>query len=161
MGFHKGGSFMGYSTQASDWQVAGAAQVGAAAGVGGGGWMFVFQSRAANYSASFLFAGFGLGAGGSMGGASMPDLSSGGMSWSSIRCDQAFSGEDLNYSAGRLTTAGAGLAVGYGFVYISAFNWSGSLFSSQSVGGFSIGVGASAITTAGVWKWMSTGNMRR
>ena len=152
---------MGWSTTARDWKVAGAAQIAGAFGPGAGVWTFILQSETAGHSGMFLFAAVGLGGGGSLGGASMPDWSTGGLSWTSLECDRAFSAADLNWSAGRLSTAGAGLAVGYGVVIISAFNMRGSLFSSQNCFGGSIGVGASIMTTAGMWKWMSTGSMQR
>jgi hypothetical protein len=152
---------MGWNTKASDWKVAGAAQVGGAAGLGAGAWTMIFQSEAANWSGMFAFIGGGIGEGGSIGGASMPDLSTGGLNWSSLTCDQPFSAADLNWSGGRLSTAGAGLAVGYGVVIITAFNMSGTLFSSQNCFGGTIGVGASIMTTVGVWKWMSTGSMQK
>ncbi len=151
---------MGFETQASDWKVSGVAQVGGAAAVGGGAWTLIFKSDSADYAAMFAFLGGGLGAGGSVGGASMPDFSNGGLSWTHIECDEAFSAADLNWSAGRLTTAGAGLAVGYGVIIISAFDWGGPMFSSQECFGGSIGVGASAMTTVGVWKWMDEGNWK-
>ncbi|MBT0957505.1 hypothetical protein IV417_08905 [Alphaproteobacteria bacterium KMM 3653] len=147
--------------KADDWKVAGAAQVGGAAVVGGGVWTFIFQSAHAHFSGMYTFTGFGLGAGGSMGGASMPDFSSGGLSWTNLECDRSFSADDLDGSAGRLTTAGAGLAVGYGVAIVSAFNWGGSMFSSQECFGGSIGVGASAITMAGAWNMLSEGGMQR
>jgi hypothetical protein len=152
---------MGWSTRATDWKVAGAAQVGGAAAVGGGIWCFVFQSETAQWSGMFAFGAVGLGEGGSIGGASLPDFSSGGLNWSQLECDRAFSAADLNWSPGRLSTAGAGLAVGYGVVILTAFNLSGSMFSSQNCWGGTVGVGASIMTTVGMWKWMSTGAMQR
>lgn len=152
---------MGETTKARDWKVAGMANVGGAVTVGAGVWTFVFQSQSAQYSGSFTFAGGGLGLGGSLGGASMPDFSTGGLSWTSLECDRSFSAMDLHRSAGRLTTAGAGLAVGYGVVIISAFNWGGSMFSSQECFGGSVGVGASAMTTVGMWNLLQRGGMQR
>ncbi len=143
---------MGHGTRATDWGVAGVAQVGGAATVGGGLWMFEFKSVLAAARQPFVFIGAGLGLGGSMGGASAPDMSAGTPSYTSIACDRPFSVDDLSGSAGRLTTAGAGLALGYGVTIVTAFNWGGSMFSSQECYGISIGVGASAITMVGYWR---------
>lgn len=152
---------MGYRDHARDWKVASLAQVGGAAAVGAGVWTFIVQSDQANFSGTYAFTGYGLGVGGSLGGASMPDFSTGGLSWTSLECDRQFTGWDLDGCGGRLTTAGAALSVGYGVVIISAFNWGGSLFSSQECFGGAIGVGASAITTAGAWKMLSEGRLQR
>ena len=148
-------------TRATDWKIAGLAQIGGAAVVGAGIWTFVLQSAHANFSGTYTFTGYGLGAGGSVGGASVPDLSTGGLSWTSLECDRAFHADDMDGCMGRLTTAGAGLAVGAGVVIVSAFNWGGSMFSSQECFGASIGVGASAMTTAGMWHLLSEGSMQR
>jgi len=145
---------MGRGTKATDWEVAGVAQVGGAATVGGGLWMFEFKSSLAGMKVPFLFIGAGLGLGGSIGGASAPDMSSGQPSYTALRCDRAFGVDDLSGSAGRLTTAGAGMAVGYGVVIITAFNFRGPMFASQECYGFTIGVGASAMTTVGMWQEM-------
>ena len=143
---------MGLTTQARDWKCATAAQIGGAAQVGGGVYWILFQSAEAHAREMFMFIGGGLGLGGSVGGANVtPD------SLTAITCDQAFSVADLNMSPGRLTLAGAALAVGYAVVYISAFNLSGSLFTSQYVGGFGAGVGVSAQTLVGYWRSMTLG----
>jgi hypothetical protein len=60
---------------ASDWEVQGVAQVGAALGLGAAGYLFEFRSQNANCRASFLFLGVGVGVGGDMGGGSGPSLS--------------------------------------------------------------------------------------
>lgn len=141
---------MSFTKQASDWKVATVAQVGGAASVGGGVFWVMFQSDTAGVKETFAFSGGGIGVGGSAGGASLtPD------SPSAIVCDRAFSVADLHNSAGRLTLAGASLAVGYALVYISAFNWSGSMFSSQYAGGFGAGVGLGAMSLVGVWTSMT------
>lgn len=152
---------MGYTTHARDWKIAGIAQVGGAAIVGGGVWFFVLQSERADFSGTFSFAGFGLGAGGSAGGGSAPDLSTRGLSWTELECDRLFCAEDMDGCGGRLSTAGAGLAVGAGITIVSAFNWGGSMFESQNCIGFTIGVGAGAMTTSGFWKMLDSGRMRR
>ena len=138
---------MSIRTQANDWKANCVAQVGGAAVVALVEFFVVLSSEQANVTKTFTFTGYGLGVGGSAGGASLTPNSP-----SSLICDQSFSAHDLDGSFGRFTTATASLSVGYSLGYVSAFNWSGSLFSSQSVSGFSAGVGLGAITTSGFWK---------
>jgi hypothetical protein len=164
---------MGWKTQADDWKVTGICQIGGGALVGGGMWLFRFQSFDAGREAhDFMFIGAGIGYGGSIGGASIPlgpiikqamdqifglrpDKTHSPLSWSELNCDSAFSADDLNYAPGRVTTGGAGLAVTYSLLYISAKNLPfRSLFRSEPCGGWSTGVGASVITTVGFWKWV-------
>jgi hypothetical protein len=54
---------------------------------------------------------------------------------STLARERAFSVHDFNYSAGRRTTADAGLTVGYSLVYVATFKFDGALFSSQSCHG--------------------------
>ena len=146
---------MGLNDKASDWQVAGIAQVGGAAGLGAGVWWFEFFSQAVNTREPFMFIGAGIGAGGSIGGASAPDLTDLGNAkpaYSQLACARPFSVSDLDMSIGRLTSAGAGIGPGYGLLYISGLNTDGALFSSQSVSGWTIGVGATAIAVIGYWR---------
>jgi len=144
---------MGFASRVNDWQVAGVAQVGGAAVVGGGVFWFDFRSSAARVQHEmFMFIAFGLGAGGSIGGASMTPGSP-----NEITCDQPFSVYDLDMSPGRVTIAAAGLIAGYGLAYISAFNLSGPLFTSQDVSGWAAGVSLNAMTTVGYWRSMTLG----
>jgi hypothetical protein len=94
-----------------------------------------------------MFLGLGVGVGGSIGGTSLNPASA-----ASIECDRSFSVYDLDSSTGRVTFAGASFMVGYSLLYISAFNLSGSLFSSQEVHGYAAGVGAGGITLVGMWR---------
>jgi hypothetical protein len=153
---------MAFDTQADDWEVSSICQAGGASGAGGGVWLFNFQSADANfYGANFIFIGGGMGVGGSIGGASFPNmfkqsrLGGSALVWSSIQCDRPFSAADLNWAPGRVTTAGLSLSVGYTLLYVSAKNLPfSSLFLSQSCNGPSIGVGATAMATVGLWKWI-------
>jgi len=154
---------MGYFDKADDWQCCEICQVGGAAGFGGGIWLFQIQSyNSGQYAAYFAFAGFGIGIGGSVGGASLPanlfnNLPPGAsaLSFSDLACDTAFSADDLDCAPGRLTTGGVSAMVGYSVVYISAKNLPfTSLFASQSCNGLSVGVGADAMTTVGFWKYV-------
>lgn len=145
---------MALDTQATDWEYTGLTEVTAAAGLGGGGYMFMFRSETASIRARVYFLGAGLGLGGSVGPTlAVPDFS-GRLSYSSIRCDNAFSLVDLNNSGGRLSSIGVSVLVGYGGISISAFNIStGVLF--DNAGGFCLSVGsfgAGATTFAGIWR---------
>jgi hypothetical protein len=158
---------MGFTTEADDWEVQGVCQVGVGAFAAGGIWLFQFWSADADYDGFFIFAGLGLGLGGSLGGAGAPmtsiikqlrgakqnALSSHEDNFTTLTCENSFSASQLNYAAGRLTTAGVSAAMGYGLVYISAGAFPRkSLFLSQDVSGWGTGVGASAATTVGMWK---------
>lgn len=141
---------MGAQTRATDWHttcmVNGSASL--PIGVGGAFFLLTFASEAADIRANFVFSGIGLGGGvGSMMGGSLAPTS-----LSPIECERPFSVDDLHDSAGRVTYLGAGLAIGYGFMYISAFNWSGDMFRSQPAHGWGGGTGVSGITTIGAWR---------
>jgi hypothetical protein len=149
---------MKLNSKVADWKICGIAQVGGAGGLGAGIWWFELKSDSLGLREPVMFLGAGVGVGGSIGGASGPDLSDLGNAkpaYADLTCDRAFSVGDLDMSAGRITSAGVGLAVGYGLVYISAFNLNGSMFYSQSVGGLTVGVGAGAIATIGYWRSMT------
>jgi len=152
---------MGWNTRASDWKVAGQAQVGGGHIAAAGIWWFTFQSETAQWSGTFAFVGLGYGAGGSIGGASLPNLSTGRLNWTQLECLRPFSAADLHSSAGTLYGGGAGLAWGYGVVIISADNLSGNMFDNQYCYGGTAGVGASILATSGRWWHMSTGVMQR
>jgi hypothetical protein len=158
---------MGYYTQADDWEIQGVCQVGFGVGAAGGAWLFEVSSSEADYDGFYFFAGLGFGLGGSLGGGTIPMSSiirqlQGARSnalqdhedaWTELSCENTFSASDLNLAMGRLTTASAGFAVGYGLVYISAGAFPRkTLFLSQSVGGWGTGVGAVGATTVGIWK---------
>lgn len=143
---------MGILDTARDWKVAPAAQVGGSALlVGGGVYWLTFDSETAGISETFMFIGGGLGIGGSVGAVSLSPNSP-----VEIECERAFSVADLNMSPGRLDMAGASLAAGYGFMWISAFTLKGfMLFSSQYVGGWNAGVALNAQTIVGYWRSMA------
>lgn len=144
---------MGRNTQATDWEFAGMGEMGAAVGVGGGGYIFMFRSETAGVRARVCFLGGGLGLGESVGYSGSPPSSSGGVPYSSIHCDNAFSLADLNNSGGRIMNIGLSALVGYSAMSISAFNVStGVLFDRAGGHGMSIGsisVGATALV--GMW----------
>lgn len=144
---------MALETLASDWEFAGICQIGGAAGLGAGGFMFEFRSATANMREEVFFVGGGIGLGGNVGGAGAPDFSTGEMSFSSIECDNPFSLIGLHNAGGRLTSGGAAVIVGLGITYISAFTFRESFFHSQGGFGFSAGgFGAGGYTFAGLWK---------
>lgn len=155
---------MAFLDQADDWMAVGICQVGGGAFAAGGIWLFQFQSyNAGQYSAYFIYTGLGLGAGGSIGGASLPSLGdmlangpdANNMQWSNLTCENPFSANDLNWAAGRVSLASLSAIVGYSILYISAGKFpSTSLFLSQSCNGWGTGVGLAAMTTVGVWKYV-------
>ncbi len=160
---------MGWTTQADDWNVSGIMQLGGAGGIGGGIFLFQFQSYDAGQEGHYvIFMAVGLGLGGDLGGASVPvsdiiDSLRGktypiptSSSFTALNCDNSFSMKELTHSPGRLTTAGAGFALGYSLVYITATRVFHPLFRSQSCGGWGTGVGAVAITTVGMWQWIGS-----
>jgi hypothetical protein len=145
---------MATDTQASDWEFAGITQVSLGAGLGGGGYLFMFRSRTAEFHGEVFFCGAGLGVGGGVGqGMAAPDLS-GRIPYSAIQCGNAFSMADLDNSIGRLVSAGAAIFAGYGGVSVSAMNiGTGVLF--DNAGGFGVsagGLNVGANAFVGVWR---------
>jgi hypothetical protein len=145
---------MALDTQASDWEFAGLAEMGAAAGLGGGGYMFTFRSVAASISARVTFLGGGLGLGEAV-GVNLPfPGAAGGVPFSAISCANSFSLADLNMSSGSLLSVGVSALVGIGAMSVSAMNIStGVLF--ENAGGFgasfgSVTIGATAFV--GLWR---------
>lgn len=139
--------------QIHDWQVSGLAQTGGGSGLAGGVWFFAFYSPSAKLTEYFGYLGGGVGVGANIGGVGLPypsDLGK-GLSYSPIKCERPFSVVDLNHSGGRVSMLGAGLVAGLSSCVISAFNFSGELFSGQECSGMSIGVGACGISTVGFW----------
>jgi hypothetical protein len=135
---------MDRSKKSTDWEVLGVSAVAGGAGPGGGEFIFHFR-REGGAVAVMSCTVYGLALGG-LGGSVLG-------TYSRITPECAFSINDLDGCAGRLTTAGAGLGAGYGLVYISAFGLHvGNLFLSQSVGGFTITAGAGALTGMAYWK---------
>ncbi|MCO6383853.1 MAG: hypothetical protein JXQ91_12030 [Vannielia sp.] len=141
------------SILSNDWQVAGLMQGGGGAAVGGGAFSFVMKSERAKFCGIFTFLGAGLAVGGSSGGASAPNLLTGGLNWSPLKGyqDRHFSADNIDGCAGRLSTMGASLGAGLGVVAITAFGWGGFVFNSQDSLGISFGGGAAAMTLVGRW----------
>ena len=72
--------------------------------------------------------------------------------FASIECGRTFSAIDLNRSMGRLTTACATAAFGYGATVISAYTLDRIFFESQElVGGQAGGIGVGGSVNKGVW----------
>jgi hypothetical protein len=154
---------MGLSTRASDWKALGITQTGFGLLVAGGIFVFDFYSAAAGLCARYTLTATGTGLGGNLSGFGDP------AGWSDIECSgtdtygQPFSAYDLDKCPGHIGSAGAASGVGYGFVYISAGPKPGFpqyLFAVQSVGGFGIGVGASAFSLTGTWRFKRVSNNR-
>ncbi len=159
---------MARNLSVSDWEVASIVQMGGAAGPGAGLYFFEFRSKNANFRGQFIFTGGGIGAGGSIGGASAPSpadvfRNKAYSPFAKLDCDQSFTANDLDKSAGRISSIGASGAYGYSFTYITALKnpylaaltltiFGDTLFHAQSVGGFGVGVGAGVNVFGGVWK---------
>lgn len=162
---------MGYTTKASDWEVAGIGCLAGGAGVSGGWFFFLFKSQSADVSCGCRFAGIGAGGGADLGkiGKSVkllkdaPKLEklfeavsygavSPSISFSPIEVEEAFSLDDLHHSPGRLTMAGIAPVYGYTWMYITAATGIfSSYFASQPCHGWGFGAGAVAMTTVGMW----------
>jgi hypothetical protein len=144
---------MALETQASDWEFAGICQIGGAAGIGGGGYMFMFRSETAGERQDVYFFGGGIGMGGSAGGASAPQISTGEIPYSPIDCINPFSMRDLHNSVGSIVSGGVSTIVGWNYTLIAATSSSTVYFERQggwggNIGGF--GVGGTAFV--GIWK---------
>lgn len=161
---------MGYFTKASDWEVAGVGCAAGGAGLAGGWFFFMFQSQSAGVALGCRFTGLGMGVGADFGkigktikliknGPTLEKLfkvvaygSYSGVSYGNIECDRAFSLDDLHNSPGRLTMAGAAPLYGYTLMYItSATGIISANFASQPCHGWGAGLGASAMSTVGMW----------
>jgi hypothetical protein len=140
---------MGLGTAANDWQCVCVLQAGGAAGAGGGAFMFDWYSPTANLSARFELLAGGVGAGGNLTGASLPDA------WSTVSCNQSFCVYDLDGADGWIESLSIGVGVQYSVTYISARVIGGAdyLFEDQSVGGFSLGASAGVFALVGSWQF--------
>lgn len=159
---------MARNLSVSDWEATSVVQMGGAAGGGGGLYFFEFRSKNADFRGQFVFVGGGVGAGGSVGGASAPSpadiyRNKGYNPFTKLDCDQAFTANDLDKSVGRISSMGASGAYGYSITCITALKnpyfaaltltlFGDSMFHSQNVGGFGVGVGANVTIFGGVWK---------
>jgi hypothetical protein len=143
------------SVQHNDWQVAPVTRLTLAAGVAGSGALFSFRNGSYDdpvytgltYDFFYIGGGGGLEAkGGLQGGLKGGQSSLFSKKWHPINCHQAFSAMDLNGSFGWILSF---TTLVYDWVYMSAYNTSGGLFTRQWVSGIGLGVGADV--TAGVW----------
>jgi hypothetical protein len=131
---------MSVSTQAGDWNVALLGAVAVGSGPAGGGWLCLFSSDHAAVTVPFVFGGYGLGFG-SLAQVEWRDvvqaLRGQPIEYEAIRCDQHFSVQDLNNSAGNVLGAGGGIGpIGASYFLITAFTLSDVWFSAQSIGMF-------------------------
>lgn|GEM_PF-6113138 len=134
---------MGSSTKASDWKVQMAGEIVVARTTV---WCFEFDSEEANYVKQFIFVGQGVTFGGAIVGTVRTERTS-------LKCDRAFSADNLDLSLGTAVLGGAAVVVGAGAVIISARTaLSGSLFSNQRIAGITLGAGAAFGVSGGLWK---------
>ena len=138
-----------------DWEVAAVARLTAADGAAGGGGLFSFRNGSyasdpvwAGLEYDFVFAGGGLGLGLVAGGKFKIRPSGLHKKWHKIKADRPFSAADLSGSSGRITNL---MVAVYEVVYISA-GAVDRLFHSQSISGFSFGLGGAVLE--GVWKYV-------
>jgi hypothetical protein len=157
---------MGIGTVADDWQVVSGGQGGFGLLVAGSIFVFHFYSKTADFGARFQISGSGWGLGGNVTGANF-DMDD----WTSIECSATapfglgspFSVNDLNGAPGHVATAGVGLGIGWGPLYISAgpkFPHTKPFFSVQNVGGWGLGVGVGAISVTGPWRYTHASHLR-
>lgn len=139
------------NVKASDWEIACIAQLGGAKTAGAGVFWFDLRSRSKKIRDVFTLSAAGVGAGGSLGGASGPGRNM-QPSYTKIPCKKEFSIRDLDQSLGRITQASVALSIGYSLTYISATTLDGDLFTSVDVSGISIGVALGAFCFAGMWR---------
>lgn len=146
---------MGLDTQASDWRVRGTGKFSMGTGLSIGLWFFVFKSYSAKCTAVFAFYGAGLGVGLNVNG--IPPLPSGPLfvkgDGTMISCERLFSAADLNGKFGTVASMGAAAGAGYSFTTISAFSLTKNYIKFQQIRGWSVGAGASAVSTWGTW-WL-------
>lgn len=149
---------MGLSTKADDWQCLCIMQIGEAALVGAGSFVFDFYSSKANISARMTLSGYGPGVGGNLGGMGEVTLNPND-GWSTLTCDTPFSIRGLNGADGWFRSVGVGVGITFSLTDISARrpNADGYLFEEQSISGFGMGLGASAFAFKGVWGFARVG----
>jgi hypothetical protein len=115
----------------------------------------LFQSpRDAQYQAAFALIAGGLGAGGSVGGISLPGVD-GFLSWTKIQVDEPFSAADLHGSFARYATLGASFVVGYYGCVISGFTLQHCWFNSQDCSGWGTGLSVVGLIATGCWIFMN------
>ena len=161
---------MGYTTKASDWEVAGIGSLAGGVGLAGGVFFFIFKSQSANISLGCRFVCLGAGVGvdlGKIGKAAklisnapkMEKLfevisyaAAAPVSYTKIQVDDPFSLHDLHNNGGRLTMGTVAPVVGYTWMYITAASGVfSSYFASEGCHGWGVGFGAAAMTTVGIW----------
>lgn len=144
---------MALDTQASDWEFAGICQIGVAAGVGGGAYMFMFRSETASERQDVYFFGGGIGTGGNVGGASSPEISTGEIPYSPIECLHPFSMRGLHNCVGSIVSGGVSFIVGWNYTLIGATSSRTVYFERQGGwGGNAGGFGAGGTAFMGIWK---------
>lgn len=146
---------MGLGTKASDWEVCGLGDVGAARQVAAGIFLFDFRSQTAGITGRFRMSGAGMGVGGNASGTMIPLPDGMPLNhFTAIECDEPFSLYDLDNCWGRITTAGVGKVLGWGICYITAapaFFSTRAYFHSQNVGGWGTTFSPSAMVIIGGW----------
>lgn len=141
---------MALDTKATDWRCCLVRQVGGAAGLAGGAFLFDWHSQSAGVTARFALVAGGVGVGGHWGGvlADDGDLTC----WGAVACAEPFSAADLDRAAAAVYAVGVGLGLSLTLAVIDAKRPGGPfLFRRQNVSGFGVGVGLSVVALAGTW----------
>ena len=97
-------------------------------------------------------SGGGIGAGGSVGGASSPHISTGEIPYSPITCINPFSMRDLHNSVGSIVSGGLSTIVGLSYTLIAATSLDTAYFERQGGLSGSLGVGIGGTAFVGIWK---------
>ncbi len=137
-----------------DWYATSTASFSGGAGIAGGFWQFMFYNKAAQYGATYLYFGAGLGGGikGGAGGTSLPFQK---LKWTQLSVSTLFSAKDLNWSLGTVASIGAGAVAGYTAMNIFA-GPSRNPYFNDTITGFGTMAGGSGLATIGLWKWTTT-----
>src|SRR4051794_15651614 len=97
---------MGRGTKAFDWQFAGVMSLGASVGLGGGGWLFSFKSKAADWWEDYVLLAAGMVVPGLNVEVSLPDMAEDDLCWSPAESFYGFSAADLGNATGEILTGG-------------------------------------------------------
>ncbi|MGL4551835.1 MAG: hypothetical protein ACRC33_11670 [Gemmataceae bacterium] len=133
---------MGRATKAFDWQFAGVMSLNASVGLGGGGWLFSFKSKTADWWEDYVLLAAGAAVPGASLEVSLPDVAEDDLCWSPAESYYGFSAADLGNATGEIGSVGASaLLVGYSALTLSARGTDQRpLFWQQRNDGFSVGV---------------------
>jgi hypothetical protein len=156
---------MGRATKAFDWQFAGVMSLNASVTLGGGGWLFSFKSKTADWWEDYALLAAGAMIPGVSLEVSVPDMAEDDLCWSPAESYYGFSAADLGNATGEIGSVGASaLLVGYSVLTLSARAPNQQpLFFQQPNTGFSVGIEVKPIASGGLvgGKFYSLGTFLR